>query len=403
MYILKFILFLAFSCQVFSFTWKEKVETLKKEFSIPFENGNVATLQGSCHAPDYDDDELPGRKVSFNITDSNYLGGEVRVRGIFQEKINGELKKAPLFLFIPGAFSNHDIGQTRRHLHDLGKLGYHVIVFPNPWGTDFISGLPKEPIGDILFEGEVMYSLLKKTIERLLYEGVPIKETHLMGVSYGSFVAAMISTFNARESNPLNLKDTTIISPPIIMSKALLGLDNMIKVNRWMLQKNLVSVYRIFRRMCALKTDKNLPISKIRQADGLVIRGGFFDRLIESVLKYDELFNLNKVPDRKWGLSSKKYRNWKRNFSFSNYFKTFAPKNLDIINSEYGNLYYWINQSRSLGDNSIRVLLSDDDFLNQKEDIPYYDESTVVLNNGGHFGIRYTLWYQKFLFESFTL
>ena len=29
------------------------------------------------------------------------------------------------------------------------RRGYHVVIVPNPWGTEFINRKPKQPIGNV--------------------------------------------------------------------------------------------------------------------------------------------------------------------------------------------------------------------------------------------------------------
>ena len=148
-------------------SWTKQVSTTLNDYNFPFRDGDMATLQGSCHKPDYKPRQMPGKRVKYKVLIPAFSKKEIKVRGVLQIDKNKNLIKAPVIFYIPGAFSNVDISQTRRYLHDFGKMGYHVLVFPNPWGTDFIRTRINKPIGDVHFEGQAMFSLLKNSYKIL--------------------------------------------------------------------------------------------------------------------------------------------------------------------------------------------------------------------------------------------
>jgi hypothetical protein len=361
----------------------------------------MATLQGSCHKPDYKSRHMPGKRVKYRVAIPNFTKKEIKIKGVLQTDEYKNLIKAPVVFYIPGAFSNLDISQTRRYLHDLGKMGYHVLVFPNPWGTDFIRTRVKKPIGDIRFEGQAMFSLLKNSYKILKDMNIVTDKSRLVGVSYGGFVTSVISALNVEESNPLKLVDTTIISPPLILPNTLDILDKVVEDNRETIHLNLISLYARYLKYCKFKNDYSASQRDLQRVEGLVIRGGFYDGLIGSVGRYNRLHKLKSIPDLFFGTLSKRYRKWKHSFNFQSYFHEFAPENLNVLKSKYGSFYYWKERAKKSGYHNFRVLLAQNDFINSPEDI-ISSPDTVILETGGHYGFRHLKWFDNFLNISFN-
>jgi len=399
-FVLKSIILL-FSASSMASGWSPEVLQHAKSFSMPFKNGHVATLQGSCLAPKYKNKQLPGVRKDIKVRIPEFANREIKLKAVLQKDKAGNLIKAPVVFYIPGAFSNVDIQQTRRFRHDLGELGYHVVSFPNPWGTDFVKARPNKAIGDTNYEGQAMFALILGARDFLAKRNILGDYSRLVGVSYGGFVSTVVSALNVEAKDPMQLKDTTIISPPLTFEKTLQNLDTLVLRNKKYIKMNLISLLSKFKKVCKLKNDEFASPKIIRSAEGLVIRGGFFDDLITSVTKYNKIFSLAKVPGYFFGLLSRRYRKWKHNFTFETYFKEFAPENLKIIRSELGNLYYWKNRAKEGGYNKFRIVLAQNDFLNNKEDIRH-TKDTIVLPTGGHYGFRYLPWFKELLNLSFT-
>lgn len=381
--------------------WSPEVMEHTKSFSMPYANGHVATLQGSCRAPKYKNKQLPGKRRDIVVNIPQFAYKDIKLKAVLQKDVDGNLINAPVVFYIPGAFSNVDIQQTRRFRHDLGEMGYHVISFPNPWGTDFVKARPNKAIGDTYYEGRAIFALIQKAHEYLRERKIAGEYSRLVGVSYGGFVSTVVSALNVEAGDPINLKDTTVISPPLLFSKTLQNLDTLVIRNNKYIKMNLLSLLSKFKKVCKLDSDQFADPKILRSAEGLVIRGGFFDDLITSVTKYNKIFSLAKVPGYFFGLLSRRYRKWKHSFTFEKYFKEFAPENLEIIRSEFGSLYYWKKRAQKNGYDNFRVVLTKNDFLNNFEDIRH-DKDTIVLPTGGHYGFRYLPWFSKLLNLSFS-
>lgn len=84
--------------------------------------------------------------------------------------------------------------------------------------------------------------------------------------------------------------------------------------------------------------------------------------------------------------------------SFTRYYEIYAPNALDVIRSDQGDLYSWMERAQIAGSFKSRIMLSSDDFLNDNSNWPQraHGEETVILENGGHYGFRSLRWYKQF-------
>ena len=84
--------------------------------------------------------------------------------------------------------------------------------------------------------------------------------------------------------------------------------------------------------------------------------------------------------------------------SFTRYYEIYAPNALEVIRSEQGDIYSWMERAQRAGSFKTRIMLTGDDFLNDNSQWPQkaFDEETVILENGGHYGFRSLDWYKDF-------
>jgi hypothetical protein len=366
------------------------------KFNMNFADSFVATVKGSCHTPDIKYKNIHAKIFDLKITNRSDFKESLKVKvGLVVNK-EGKVKKAPLAFYIPGAFSNREIKQTRRYMDFFTKKGYHSITFVNPWGTDFVKADPYNKIGDVQKEGEVMYRLLRAAYSFMLDNDYIKGQTRLVGVSYGAFVVSMVTALNAEHRNPLNLKDSTLISTPINLGESIKRLDSLIKNNTHYIGLNIINLAYKFTRICWTDSDEDIDDKKLKIAKGLAINQGFFEELVKSVRLYDERNNINKIPGNEDGWSSDIFKKWKLNFTFSKYFESYAPELTVKINTKYSDLYYWINRSRHAGFNKTRIVNATNDFLNDPKHLRKRSD-TIILPRGGHYGFRHLKWYDQFL------
>ncbi|MCB9060002.1 MAG: hypothetical protein H6622_00600 [Halobacteriovoraceae bacterium] len=401
--------------------WDQDVRNVVNQYPIKLDNTFSSTLLGLCYAYPrlLEGDRFPIKtiKVPTNMLDSRGLNIKV---GLVRNK-NGKINRdAPYVFVITGAFNNLNGALPKSMMNAFLDMGYNTVVIPNPWGTEFIKSGTRKPVGTILYEAEVIHDVIKNTAKLLL-----IDKFRLFGISYGSFLAAMVSTFNAQDGSPYNILDTTIISPPVNMGHTLENLDVLVSQTKKYHGASVIqSAINLF-KFCQ-KTSPSVYRKKDQNtAKGLVVSVGFHGELINSVTLYDDLKHLNIVPKRNLKILSSVERqklthyeyyqyqrerkkevdifdNWVKNYNFSKYFHDFAPEAKEQITSDFGRLSYWINQSKVLGYDKFRILIAEDDFLNSQEDIyEGFEDDSIYLRFGGHYGFRDQSWYFNFLKEAY--
>ena len=167
------------------------------------------------------------------------------------------------------------------------------------------------------------------------------------------------------------------------MDHALFQTRSLGKMPDWVL--TLVSL-----RFCALPPRRFVDPVQLNWAKALFGYYGFQRSLADSTILMDELYDLGKVP------TDKKVRKmWRRTFTFSDYIDDYANDLGELMDSSYGELYYWLNQ---VPEEEVQIFASLDDPLNE-EVLWLSHENTFLIDFGGHYGLRAFKFFDDFLFS----
>lgn len=379
---------LALSCLQGFAAWSPEARRLEKQFYFPIKNTFASTLKGICTPPAKNELIRPTKlKVGSELFEKGYL--TVKINFLKDKKREGILK-APLMVFVPGAFNNLGDKQARRMTNSFSKLGYHTLVVPNPWGLDFIKAKMKKPFGTVTAEGRALNHIITNAIVYLRSKNLIQGKVHISGISYGGFMSAMIKALDQRRPKPFIRGTATAISPPINLEKTLFELDYNIRKAASYLPKSRLSTYIKFKNFCK-KSIWSYSDQDLRDAQGIVIAEGFHGEIVKSSKKYNSLWKLNAIPEDD--------NKWEQSFNFTKFFEQFNPSGRVILSLPEGNLKYWMSLIESREPNGVRVLMSKDDFLNLS---PLRKRRNVmVLPTGGHYGIRHLAWFEKLLEVAF--
>ena len=385
--------------------WPDRVRFVAEDYFNPIEDSFLSTLHGTCFSKSVREGKMVVEVEDFRVKSAAHLSGELPVKLGLQRDLDGKLLRAPVMIVIPGAWNNLHHRQPRALMHQFSRLGHHVVMFPNPWGTQYISFNPKAPTGSFEAEGMAIYSALRLIHQSLETQGL-IEDgiARVYGVSYGGFVAGMIAGLDAQHAKPVITKDITIVSPPFHIGRTLERLDDLIAETRDYIGLDYPSLLRRLLRVCSnarLSTDPN-DLSLV-DAKGLAASRGFHSELANSFTALSEIKGWNAVPFRRLGWLSPSYRRWFRSFNFKTYYTKFVPGAMERAQSPEASLYHWIELSRQ-GPASARVLVADDDFLNDYAISTKTEEAgdeTIFLQHGGHYGFRSLFWYRQFINTAF--
>jgi|SaaInl4_135m_RNA_FD_contig_81_484809_length_1680_multi_3_in_0_out_0_1 hypothetical protein len=415
--ILALVMFFATVCLGFA-GWNERAREYASTYSTPYKDGFLSSLAATCNLK-----RVPYKKMVVNIEKWEVFSpemekGKLKVDVGLQRDAEGKVLRAPLAIYIPGSFVNLNDKQSNRWLNSLTRLGYHTVVFPNPFGTDFIKQVPISKFGTVTEEAKTVYGMIRRAFGLLRQMGALDGSVRIIGVSSGGFFTAAVAALDAEHKNPIITTDATILAPGFHLGRGMDRLDEYVEEQREPYQEMwLLRMYVKLRKICRMKDPSNPSEKVLRDSRGIVTFAGFYEELVNSVKRYDKTRSLNKVPKKGKALGQ-----WRDRFAFSVYYDEFNPEGEKIIRGEHGHLYYWLGRAYKAGFPSIRVLTTTDDFFNDPgvwgdmKSNPLMDDALgvyglmndekmwsriqkdlIVLNHGGHYGFRSNPWFENFI------
>ncbi len=360
--------------------------------SLPLETrGDLATVFGGGL-----------REVRFKEDlDSDEL--RVKIPQTFKKDLKVFLRKqnhvAPLLVFIPGIFSNADDGIARGTVKWFSSMGYHVLTLPNCWSEDFAKAQPifKEeyPGG----EASAVMQVTKLVIAQALGKK-NISSVQIMGESLGALTASVVYAKDSRSAHPIFDGGATLTWPPIVLHEAMKKIDEMMKDTD------------------ALYTTKCHGSIKSLKTKWRILHGQYLFRPTEEeiecapsiVAQYSfrrELVKLAKIINKTEGLG----RTVPDNLDFRSFIKGYAPRYVAALSSadRYGQIQYWLQEADAQAAKNIRILTSEDDFLNQHVSWNFAgllgpDQSQLIIAHwGGHIGLTNTKAYEGLMRTQFAL
>ncbi|OFZ56380.1 MAG: hypothetical protein A2428_01405 [Bdellovibrionales bacterium RIFOXYC1_FULL_54_43] len=392
-----------------SATWDECDLSWAEKFSqkpIQFNDSHVASVWGNIRAtlrpfliPEY---EL------LQLENPEFARGSIPV--VLSIARNRE--RAPLLILLPGIFSDPGGLGNLKLVGTFARLGYDVAVLPNPFGKSYIHAGPKHNPGSIHAEARVVLQVVQTIKNRIGPSRV--LRTELMGISYGAFLSAVSLALEQDDvkagRSRVRLFDhhVTLLSPPVVISKGRDHLDAIMdqEVNRYFrFCAKFQNLSRIGLDFVTARKQADLDDASIRCSPGLVGFARFQADLISTAIALDRVRGTHKVPSRE---NEAEYQRWVRAFRFRTFLQDFTPDILAQRGTDEETLPYWFNRLDSEGQSRVRILTTDDDFLNAREDWNLFSTewvrgSLIRLPWGGHLGffgiVGFNSFFQKIFRE----
>jgi hypothetical protein len=388
--------------------WSESSQRIYERYANPIDDRFLSTLKGSCEAKAPRYRSLAVEVEDFRVKSPAHRQGELPVKLGLQRDGRGLLIQAPVIYVVPGAFNNLNHKQPRALMEQFSRLGHHVVMFPNPWGTQYIAHGPVAPTGSFEAEGQAIYQALRRIHHSLKAQGLILNnESRVYGVSYGGFVAAMIAGLDAQHADPLITREITIVAPPFHIGRTLFRLDDLIDETQSYVGIGLPGLLRRFAQVCYEARSNQGDFDderRLKDAKGLAASQGFHAELVVSLKALDRVNGWNSIPHRTLGWLSPRYRHWYRTLNFESYFQRYMSDAFERAFAPEANLYHWIELDHGLTHGRARVLVADDDFLNDYSwsvQSDFAGPETLYLHNGGHYGFRSLHWYREFINHTF--
>ena len=404
-------------------------------FNFPFADGYVSTVWGAVHSEPRMVQDVKGAKV-YQLKTDQFKAGKVLVSGYFDRDYKGSIQKRPVVFVIPGIFSNHDDSTCLRTLKQVSKLDFHVFCLPNPWSKVFIQARPANGLlpGKLYEEALIEYNLIKTLLVDLQAKQ-QVSTVHLMGFSYGAFLAAIVKSLDESSAQPLISGQTTILSPPVRMFRSMGRLDKLFDAEKERYQNTTnLQIYAVISNYLMSGQDSDLSPNSKRLAPTIVGFQAFHRNLIKSLKLLEEVKRQSHVKSRdvdvggevllevEGGLSEgsnifmsgigpnlipvdTSRAKEMLDYRFAHYISSHYSNNeIDEYKQTKGDLMYWIGKNK---DQRLRIMSAHDDFLNIDEDWEdlsrflsrtHRDQSILVkLSEGGHMGYMSTAWFADLL------
>lgn len=383
--------------------WGDSLRDHVANYTRPDDDTFVSTMMAVCEGDnpkvknkglfeevEFDDVALTNGKLKSNIL---YLSDKVRYRPSRNADIEEKFvpKKAPLFIYFPGAFGKLMNDQAKRFFRDMNELGYHVATFSSPLDESFIKLGPTFKPGDFMKEAQILHRALQNVVDHVDDQGLFDGNLYLAGVSYGAFMASIVTNLDHDNRNLIN-GGTTLISPPADYGISIGILDKYIDETRDdFAGLSFSTKYSRYLTVCRRHSRRLLK----KYAKGLTVFIGFQEQMVSSVKAYRKMNNLNDTPFGD--------RDWKENLTFQKYFDWYAPELNASYQSQNAKLLTWVDRANQNG-KIMRIFAAEDDWLNEPDAwVPFSVDNLLTVNKGGHYGFHHLKWYDNFITKLFSI
>jgi hypothetical protein len=369
-----------------------------------FESSAHATVWGAVHALSYNLKgwNRPGYR-EFKVRLAR--GGQLPAAEVLQSVLargGREVRRSPVMFFLPGLGGGATAGVSGRWVERFKNAGFHVVIFANPWSKKYLKNLKVSEPGSIEVEAEIVYEAITQTLRRL--GGVHDGNVHLTGQSYGGLLAAAVLTVQDRlerasgKPGPIN-RAVNLFGPPLSLSEGARRFDGVFKTG-WKVEDEQgcdlgwLDELRIAVRVARDQENKSMGLGDEACATYLIARS-FQRDLREAARVLDERNGIRReVPAR---------------YAFQDFIPQYTPQNFARVGqTPEDRLDYWVCETSPMTRTRMRILSSEDDFLNEGfqpslreltahgcgDGAPFAD--TLLLPWGGHLGAEGLPWMKEF-------
>jgi hypothetical protein len=284
--------------------------------------------------------------------------------------------KAPLYVFMPGIFGEPWRGLTPGMIDTLEALGGHVLVVPNLLSGPYIGAHPLYGEDPIALEIQVMEHALTYMQERLPER---ITRIHVIAESLGTAVGSAWAAYD--RTHLKRISDLTLLWPQLQLPVAMKNFDKIIDEHR-PAAKECGSLYKLWIMASDFVfSEYPGPISSEANAclGAVVLVDGFVNSVKRSWQAHKEV--TGKTGDDPQG--------------FEEFFRRYRPEFWHLLEtkSERLNLSNWMKTLRADPSFPIRIMTSQDDFLNFNLSWPQFaqefgfkENELIIFSWGGHSG-----------------
>lgn len=284
--------------------------------------------------------------------------------------------QAQLFVFMPGIYGQPGKGLTAQFVDFLEKIPGHVLVVPNLLGPDYVEAHPLYKIDPVALEVQVMEEALDYALQKI---GDRVSRVEIIAESLGTAVG---SAWAAHDSNhQKRISGLTLLWPPLNLPIAMKNFDAIINEYRPAAEScsTLFKLYVLAREFALREYPAQLAKDEEDCMAALVLVDGFVKATKDSWRSHVKATQAQ-GPEPE---------------GFEEYFRRYRSELWDLLErkDERLTLTHWMKQIRQAQTMKIRIMTSENDFLNRgldwnsfKTEHQLSHDELIVLPWGGHSG-----------------
>jgi hypothetical protein len=291
--------------------------------------------------------------------------------------LSGRPQHAPLIVFMPGIFGETTRGLTPQTINMLEKLNAHLLVVPNIISTQYIAAHSLYGEDVVQTEVQVMESALDYALTQL---GGRVGKIHVVAESLGTAVG---SAWGAHDgSHQKRLSSLTLLHPPQSLPAAMRNFDAIIEEHRPFVGScgKPRMLWNLFTGFVVRDVPQNLTEQDKRcfAAEALV------NKFVGSAVRNYNAYAVSENKDRTFAPQD-----------FTDLFSHYRPELWAMLqnNDPRLQLSHWVKRINENKRPTLRILTSQDDFLNRGlswenfiRETGMASDDLLVLSWGGHSG-----------------
>ena len=414
---------LSFSTLFAGNNFSGKVFDHVQDYRYEIANSYVTTIQGTFKGiwkklKDFDDQtKFEQKSYKLNSFAKNFEGVKLYLQSDiikkkkkkpgFHKKHGSKYKitkhyipqKSKLLFYLAGLFDPGESGNTKGIISEYIDLGYHVAVISNPLSIDFMGAVPTYEIGNVKSEAKAVFKVIEKVIKEMEGRNLLIDdEVHLSGISHGAFISSIIAAMDSNSKRPMITGNVTIFSPPYDLLKSARYLDLASAESKEDSDIGIIKLIKKVWSLLRIDAGDDIKEEQAGYAKAIVSNVVFKKSLIETLEKYDEATGKLQIPRMEDA-----YEQWVDDMNFMRFYREYVPKAYKELKNGDAKIAKWFEIYHQNTGNNIRVVTSQDDFLNDPMDWNSLDPGqAIVLGHGGHMGfMAQKKWFKKFVELSF--
>lgn len=314
-------------------------------------------------------------------------------------------KNETIFIF-PGVFQDYYSQFPLVTGAKLNQMGFNVIIFSSPLSTTQLNRFSLINPGNYFKEAEIY----KKAVDEYIKNNPSkTKTVHMLGISYGSFIASEILLSDTNNSIKGSL---TLFGPQAYMSEGVTQFDIMIQegqANEGLCSYLVSNILNKDLKVFTLGLIKKFKYIKENELEEYILnykKNNSYEVLNKAYLEigsqigsHDKEWDPNELPNQ--------VNDFLSEFSFKKTIWTFTPEVIPLYEKKQASVAKILKKIKRTKKNNIRIFIGEDDVISTPDSWKLsgfsnlIEENTLIRRNGSHLAFSAESWFLDFLEASF--